>query len=100
MESRGPPRLEVCAIDEPVFLVGSVRSGTTLLRLMLDHHPELAFFHEFPFAVELSVGPEWPDMGEYFEYLRGHRIFRESRLAIDSSLGLSRLDEQLPSAEA
>ena len=36
----------------PLFLVGSERSGTTLLRLMLDHHPEIAFEKEFDFAVE------------------------------------------------
>ena len=37
----------------PVFLVGSERSGTTLLRLMLDHHPEIAFDKEFDYAVTM-----------------------------------------------
>jgi hypothetical protein len=73
-------------VEQPVFLVGSVRSGSTLLRLMLDHHPHLAFFHEFPFAVERLSGPGWPAMDEYVEYLKGHRIFQESQLAIDTSL--------------
>ena len=35
----------------PVFMVGSERWGTTLLRLMLDHHPEIAFEKEFDFVV-------------------------------------------------
>ena len=35
----------------PLFLVGSERSGTTFLRLMLDHHPEIAFEKEFDFVV-------------------------------------------------
>ena len=36
----------------PVFLVGSERSGSTLLRLMLDHHPEIAFAQKIDFVVE------------------------------------------------
>lgn len=36
----------------PVFLVGAERSGTTLLRLMLDHHPEISFQPEFTFVVD------------------------------------------------
>ena len=34
-------------IEEPVFLVGTTRSGTTLLSLMLGHHPEIIFVGEF-----------------------------------------------------
>jgi len=32
-------------IASPIFLVGSERSGTTLLRLMLDHQPRIAWFY-------------------------------------------------------
>ena len=39
-------------LRDPVFLVGSERSGTTLLRLMLDHHPEIAFDKEFDYMVD------------------------------------------------
>jgi len=35
----------------PQFLVGSERSGTTLLRRMLDHHPQIAFEKEVDFVV-------------------------------------------------
>ena len=40
-------------IHEPFFLVGSERSGTTLLRLMLDHHTQLSWCNEFEYAVDL-----------------------------------------------
>jgi len=40
-------------VPAPCFLVGSERSGTTLLRLMLDHNPDIAFDKEFDFAVTM-----------------------------------------------
>lgn len=40
-------------IDEPVFVVGADRSGTTLLRLMLNGHPGLAIPPESQFIVRL-----------------------------------------------
>ena len=47
--------------DAPLFLVGSERSGTTFLRLMLDHHPEIAFEKEFDFVVtKVSDAGEFP----------------------------------------
>lgn len=39
-------------IKKPFFLVGAQRSGTTLLRLMLDHHPRVACFFEFELCVD------------------------------------------------
>jgi hypothetical protein len=55
----------------PVFLVGSMRSGSTLLRLMLDHHPEVAFDKEFDFAVALvSDTGELPSMDSYLEWIK------------------------------
>lgn len=38
-------------IQQPIFLIGSERSGTTLLRLMLDRHPEIAFNAESEWLV-------------------------------------------------
>ncbi len=71
----------------PTFLVGSVRSGTTLLRLMLDHHPRLAFHFEFEFAVD-RLGPqgEFPPLDQYRAYLRQDRVFRLSGATIDPQL--------------
>ena len=70
----------------PCFLVGSVRSGTTVLRLMLDHHPELAFFSEFEFAVDFMTGAEWPGLRSYWAYLEGQRNFFDSGFTIDPLL--------------
>jgi hypothetical protein len=69
-----------------VFVVGAPRSGTTLLRLMLDAHPRLAIPHETAFvprALALGDGagreglarfllgfPTWPDMATTEEELR------------------------------
>lgn len=73
--------------QEPIFLVGAERSGTTLLRLMLDHHPEIIFHHEFEYAVDrISSDGKYPDLSEYYDYLSTHRIFAMSNFAIDSSL--------------
>jgi hypothetical protein len=70
----------------PCFLVGSVRSGTTLLRLMLDHHPELAFFSEFEFSVELIEGEDWPSLETYRDYLETNRNFLDSGFEVDPRL--------------
>lgn len=76
----------------PTFLVGSVRSGTTLLRLMLDHHPEIAFHFEFEFAVDrIADDGTLPNVRDYHEYLEQDRIFLLSGNEIDPSLGYSEL---------
>ncbi len=52
------------------FLVGSERSGTTLLRVMLSTHREIAWSSEFEFAVDQLHAPQqWPDLQAYREYL-------------------------------
>jgi hypothetical protein len=74
-------------ISSPIFLVGAERSGTTLLRLMLDHHPQIAFNYEFEFAVDqIDAAGNWPDLSAYYEYLAYHRIFLSTGFAIDPSL--------------
>lgn len=68
------------------FLVGAERSGTTLLRLMLDSHPELAFRYEFELAVEFMPDSErFPDLGAYREFVRAYR-FVEAPPEIDETL--------------
>ncbi len=79
-------------VQEPFFLVGCTRSGTTLTRLMLDHHPLLAFFFEFEYAVEKMPDHEgWPDLHEYREFLRQDRIFQAAKVVIDAELDYPRL---------
>jgi len=41
------------AKDAPIFIVGSPRSGTTLLRLMLNQHPRIAIPPESLFLPQL-----------------------------------------------
>ena len=74
-------------VDTPVFLVGSERSGTTLLRLMLDHHPRIAFNGESEYIVtQVSDGGAYPEIESYREWLRNDRIFQGSRFSIDEGL--------------
>ncbi len=69
----------------PFFIVGSVRSGTTMLRLMLDHHPRISCFGEFEYAVDLLDDPNsWPSGKRYAIWLAHERRFRASNLTVDS----------------
>lgn len=71
----------------PIFLVGSERSGTTLLRLMLDHHPQIAFNQESEFLVsQISDDGSFPDVGRYCEWLKNDRVFRHSGFDIKDGL--------------
>lgn len=64
-------------LKQPVFLVGAERSGTTLLRMMLDSHPQLAFLFEFQYAVKhMPAVDGWPDLDEYRRHLEKDRIFQ------------------------
>jgi hypothetical protein len=74
-------------IETPIFLVGAERSGTTLLRLMLDYHPQLAFQYEFEFAVDqISYDGNYPQLSDYYEYLAYHRIFLSTGFTIERDL--------------
>ncbi len=71
-------------IDAPIFLIGSERSGTTLLRLMLSSHPQIAWCNEFEYSVD-HVGDDGstPAVADYIESLSAHRIFRATGFTID-----------------
>lgn len=72
-----------------MFLVGSERSGTTLLRLMLDHHPEIAFEKEFDFAVaKVSDTGELPSLHSYLDWIA---TVHGADYAINRSLGYREL---------
>ncbi|MDQ1468452.1 MAG: hypothetical protein QOH10_2867 [Actinomycetota bacterium] len=64
--------------SEPVFVVGAMRSGTTLLRLMLNEHSELAIPAESHFLLALfrDFGPE--------RVLSGDEIVRALALVTDT----------------
>ena len=54
-------------IPQPIFLVGAERSGTTLLRLMLKHHPCIGWVQEFEYAVDLIRGNNFPKLQQWFD---------------------------------
>ena len=68
------------------FIVGSQRSGTTLLRLMLDHHPGISVPGEAGFLIEKVQPPAtWPNLGEYRDYLCTNRYFLDYELEYPES---------------
>lgn len=74
-------------LEQPTFMVGAERSGTTLLRLMLDHHPEIAFHFEFEFAIsQMSDEGRFPEMASYREWLSRNWIFGDSGHLVDTGL--------------
>ena len=56
----------------PIFVIGSGRSGTTLLRLMIDSHPRISCGEETHFLRDLSA-----ITGEYWHLLEGYGFERE-----------------------
>lgn len=71
----------------PALLVGAERSGTTVLRLMLDHHPQITWNPEFEYSVDrVGDGGVWPSVPAYCEWLATSRRFQEDGFTIDSSL--------------
>ena len=75
------------ALTSPIFLLGSERSGTTLLRLMLDHHPRIAFNLESEYLVsQIADDGSLPPMAAYRAWLGRDRVFRRSDFTIDARL--------------
>lgn len=87
MEDQSKSAEGVQARKRLYFLVGAQRSGSTLLRLMLDHHPQVACLHEFNFAL-LAANPDnsSPDAKTLKARLEQDRQYRYSGLSLDSSL--------------
>ncbi|MBI1375467.1 MAG: sulfotransferase [Phycisphaera sp.] len=73
-------------IESPIFLVSSERSGSTLLRLMLDCHPMIAFNPESDYIVSQLPESGYPQMSRYHACLVGDRVFRHSGFTVDPSL--------------
>jgi sulfotransferase family protein len=54
-------------MPRPIFLVGCQRSGTTMLRLVLDSHSHLSCGPETRFLADLEriIGPDWKRLSQY-----------------------------------
>ena len=79
-------------LQQPLFLVASERSGTTLLRLMLDSHPQLAWNEEFEYAVDyLPPDGGFPPVDVYHRALSHDFIFPASKFSIDRRLSYPEL---------
>jgi hypothetical protein len=75
---------------DPVFLVGTTRSGTTLLSLMLDHHPDIAFAGESEWIWDFPARAAGR-MPAYHVWLEAHRHYRHHGLRTDRSLSFDEL---------
>lgn len=74
-------------INKPFFLIGAERSGTTVLRLMLDHHPSIGWVQEFEYSIDLiSDNGEFPPLDKYYQWLETHRVFQSMDFIIDENL--------------
>jgi tetratricopeptide (TPR) repeat protein len=101
---------EPAATDSPIFIVAFPRSGTTLLELTLDAHPDLVSIDEQPFVQAalddlLATGVRYPEqLGQatprqlelirerYWERVRGKaQIHAGQRLVDKNPLNLMRL---------
>ena len=84
---QGSTSIQVDRLESmPLFLVGAERSGTTLLRLLLNQHPLLAWLGEFEFAVDhLSESGAWPPREEYVARLRQDRVFNHWGFAVSGA---------------
>ncbi len=67
----------------PFFIVGSARSGTTLLRLMLNAHPEVAIPPESRFITEMWRGNPDVEVEPVLGALARHDRFRLWELPIE-----------------
>ncbi len=65
------------------FIIGSARSGTTLLRTILNGHPEVAVPPESRFIAELWRGEEEVDVADFLQRLSSHRLFHAWDLDIE-----------------
>src|SRR5215470_18332132 len=76
----------------PLFLVASERSGTTLLRLMLNGHPKLAWHEEFEYVVDYMPADQGlPPIERYHRDLGYDFIFASSKFEVDSKLSYPEL---------
>lgn len=73
---------------EPFFIIGAERSGTTLLRLMLDHHPQIRCRFESDFFVDhLTEDGNDPEHEQLLKDLATDRVARREGFTVRKELG-------------
>lgn len=73
--------------DAPLILVGCRRSGTTLLTLMLDHHPSISMVGEVHFILDfLERDGSCSSVEEFCEAVTKDRRFKLWNVTLDLSL--------------
>lgn len=76
------------ADEDLIFICGALRSGTTLLRLMVNDHPTLSNPGEMDFLFEAPPAKHGGlDMAAYARELSFNRVFLKLKLQIDPNLG-------------
>lgn len=87
----------------PIFIVGAPRSGTTLFRLIIDSHPNIACGPETHFlrALESIVGPHWdgfklyqPDKEYWYDKIA--EFFESFKIEYSLQKGKSRWADKTP----
>ena len=73
------------ALESPILLCATTRSGTTLLSLMLGHHPRLAFVGEYEWVWDVP-GSRDRSLERYHAGLAVDRHFLTHRCTIDPAL--------------
>jgi len=78
--------------EDPIFICGALRSGSTLFHLMLNSHPEISNPGEFDFLFDkMTESSGYPDIDQYISYLQKDRIFNTKSLQIRSNLSYPEL---------
>jgi hypothetical protein len=88
-------------IVSPVFLVGAERSGTTLLRLMLSHHPQISFDNESEYLVDpMPPAAGLPSLEDFVRHLKRSRSFELKKGVIRPDLDVVELANDIVAQKA
>lgn len=78
------------------FIVGSVRTGSTMLRLMLGHHPEVARCDEMEYLLPgIEMADEGLPIEAFRDFLRYDRIFQLYDYALPDESSFQPLAENI-----